>query len=87
MLIHIRRALGAIFSVSNLNVIFIKKYIKIFHIVYEGNLLSFQSKKSLDRSASMGEVDDLSLILIYLNVQRSHHDSIEVRPRCSFLSI
>jgi hypothetical protein len=36
--------------------------------VYKGNLPSFQCKMNLDRSASMGEVDGLSLILIDLYV-------------------
>jgi len=45
----------------------IKNYIEIFHVVYKGNL-SFQSMKSLDRSASVGEVDCLNIIPINLYV-------------------
>jgi hypothetical protein len=43
---------------------FIKYYSMIFHVVYKGNVPSFQCNKSLYRSKSMGEVDSLSLIFI-----------------------
>jgi hypothetical protein len=52
-------------------------------MVYEGNVPPFQCKKSFDRSSSMGEVDGLSLTDVMF--QRSHRDSIEVRPRFSIL--
>jgi hypothetical protein len=68
MLINIRRALATIVTIRNLHVFFIKNYTEIFHAVYKGNLLYFQCKKSLDRSASMGEVDGPSLMLINLYV-------------------
>jgi hypothetical protein len=45
----------------------IKNYTEIFHVVYKENLPSFQCKKSLDWSASIGEVNALSLILIDLH--------------------
>jgi len=41
---------------------------ELFHIVYKGNVPSFQCKISLELSSPMGEVDDLSLILIDLYV-------------------
>jgi hypothetical protein len=37
-------------------------------VVYKGNLLSFQYKKSVDHSLSMGEIDGLSFFLIGLYV-------------------
>jgi hypothetical protein len=61
MLINICRALAVIVSVRNFHV-------EIFHVVYYGNLPSFQCKKSLDWSVPMGEVDGLSLILIDLYI-------------------
>jgi len=67
MLIIIRGALAAIVSVCNLH-FFLANYTEIFHDVYKGNVISFQCEVSLDRSASMGKVDGLSLILIDLYV-------------------
>jgi hypothetical protein len=60
MLINVRRNLAAIAFICILHVIFYENYTKIFHIVYKGDVQSFQCKKSLDRSASMREVDGLS---------------------------
>jgi hypothetical protein len=40
----------------------------LFHVVCEGNLPSFQCKKSFDWCTPMGEVDGLSLLFINLNV-------------------
>jgi hypothetical protein len=87
MIINVRRTLTAIVSVCNLHVVFSKNYTEIFHVDYKGNVLSFQCKKSLDRSASMGEVDGPYLTHIVFMYQRSHHDSFEVRPCCSFLRV
>jgi hypothetical protein len=69
MLTNIRRALAALVSICNLHVIFfIKNYTEIFHVVYKVNLPFFQSKLSLDCSASMEEADGLSLNIIDLYV-------------------
>jgi len=40
---------------------------------------------SLEGSVSMREIDGLSIIFIDLYVQRSHHNSIDLKPRCSSL--
>jgi hypothetical protein len=44
--------------------LFIKIYTEIFHVVYKGNVPSFQGKVSFDWPSSMGELDGLSLIFI-----------------------
>jgi hypothetical protein len=62
MLINIQGILAAIV------IIFIKTCTETFHVIQKGNLPSFQCKKSLDRSALMGESDGLKLILIDLYV-------------------
>jgi len=50
MLINIRRALEVIVSIYNVHVIFfIENYTEVFHVVYKGNVPSFQCKISLDR--------------------------------------
>jgi hypothetical protein len=67
MLMNSQRALPVIVSMCNLCVIFYR-FLLIFHIIYKGNVVSFQCKISLNWSASMGEVDVLSLILIDLYV-------------------
>jgi hypothetical protein len=85
MLINVRRTLAVIVSICNLHVIpFIKNYTETFHVVYIENLPSLHFKRRLHRSTSMGEVDDLSIILIDLHIQCSH-DSTEVRPCSNFL--
>jgi len=43
------------------------------------------SIRSLNCSTVMREIDGLNLIFINCYVQCSHHNSIEVRPQCSFL--
>jgi hypothetical protein len=54
-------------------------------MVRKRNVPSFQSKTSLDPSTAMTEIDGLTIIFIDFMFQRSHHDSNEVKLRCSFL--
>jgi hypothetical protein len=56
--------LASIISMLNLHVIFLSDYTKIFHLVYKGDVPSFQCKTILDRSMPAREIDGLSLVFI-----------------------
>jgi hypothetical protein len=58
--------MASIIFVSIFRVTFIKYYTEIFHVVYKSNVPCFQCDISLNRSMSMGEVDSLSLILVFM---------------------
>jgi hypothetical protein len=68
MLINIRRALAAVVPVCNLHVIFYQKLHRGTSRCLQRELAVPSSKKSLDRSASLGEVDGLTVVLIDLYV-------------------
>jgi len=62
------KSLATLVPVCNFNVIFVKNYTKIFYVVCKGNMPSFQCKTSFDFCTPIGEVNDLRLLFINLNV-------------------
>jgi hypothetical protein len=58
----------------------IEDYTKIFYIIDEEDVPSVESKMILKGPRSMRKVDGMSFMF-----QRSHHVSIILIPRCSFM--
>jgi hypothetical protein len=54
-------------------------------MIYERNVSSIQCRMNLDRPSSVGEIDGSSLTFIDFMFQRSHNESLELRPRYIFL--
>jgi hypothetical protein len=81
ILINVRKALASVMSMCSL----IDDYTQIFNMIDKGDILSIQCKMSLRRPKYMRKVDFLSFILVDFMFQHSHHVSIALRLRCSFL--
>jgi hypothetical protein len=64
----------------------IEDYTEVFYMIHEGDVPSVQCKVSLRWSKTTREVDRPSISSLILMFQHSRHVSIELRPRCSFLS-